>query len=243
MPHAYEYPRPALTVDCVLFGFDDPRNSGQAAETPELKVLLIQRGVEPFEGRWALPGGFVRMDESLEDAARRELREETGLTDVYLEQLYTFGDVRRDPRGRVVSVAYYALVKLAGRGSAGALRAATDARDAAWFAVADTPRLAFDHDRILAAAHARLRGKVRYQPIGFELLPPKFTLRQLQTLYETVLDRPLDKRNFRKKVLSLGVLEELDEIEQDVAHRAARLYRFDKNKYDRLTKKGFNFEI
>ena len=153
-----------------------------------------------------------------------------------------------NPRGRVVSVAYYALVKLASAsgseaGGVGRLKADTDARDAAWFAITDTPRLAFDHDKILAAAHARLRGKVRYQPIGFELLPPKFTLRQLQTLYETVLDRPLDKRNFRKKVLSLGVLEELDEIEQDVAHRAARLYRFDKSKYDRLTRKGFNFEI
>ena len=229
MPHTYEYPRPALTVDCVVFGLDEQ----------DLKVLLVRRGLPPFEGRWALPGGFVRMEETLDDAARRELREETGLKDVYLEQLYTFGDVRRDPRGRVVSVAYYALVNLADH----SVQAATDASDAAWFAATDLPRLAFDHDRILDAASQRLKGKVRYQPIGFELLPEKFTLSQLQRLYETVLERPLDKRNFRKKILSMGVLVETDEVQQDVAHRAARLYRFDEEKYRRLRKKGFNFEI
>ena len=229
MPHTYEYPRPALTVDCVVFGLDEQ----------DLKVLLVRRDLPPFEGRWALPGGFVRMDETLDDAARRELREETGLKDVYLEQLYTFGDVRRDPRGRVVSVAYYALVNLADH----RVQAATDASDAAWFAVSDLPRLAFDHDRILTAASERLKGKVRYQPIGFELLPQKFTLSQLQRLYETVLERTLDKRNFRKKILSMGVLVETDEVQQDVAHRAARLYRFDEDKYRRLRKKGFNFEI
>ena len=229
MPHTYEYPRPAVTVDCVVFGLDEQ----------DLKVLLVRRGLPPFEGRWALPGGFVRMEETLDDAARRELREETGLKDVYLEQLYTFGDVRRDPRGRVVSVAYYALVNLADH----SVQAATDASDAAWFAASDLPRLAFDHDRILDAASQRLKGKVRYQPIGFELLPEKFTLSQLQRLYETVLERPLDKRNFRKKILSMGVLVETDEVQQDVAHRAARLYRFDEEKYRRLRKKGFNFEI
>src|SRR6476659_283005 len=229
MSHTYEYPRPALTVDCVVFGLDEE----------DLKVLLVRRDPPPFEGRWALPGGFVRMDETLDEAARRELREETGLKDVYLEQLYTFGDVRRDPRGRVVSVAYYALVNLADH----RVQAATDARDAAWFAASDAPGLAFDHDRILEAASERLKGKVRYQPIGFELLPPKFTLSQLQRLYETVLERPLDKRNFRKKVLSMGLLVETDEVEQDVAHRAARLYRFDKRKYDQLEKQGFNFEL
>jgi 8-oxo-dGTP diphosphatase len=138
-----------------------------------------------------------------------------------------------------VTVAYYALVNLRDH----RVQAATDARNAAWFAVDDTAELAFDHARILRVALDRLRGKVRYQPIGFELLPPKFTLRQLQHLYETILDRPLDKRNFRKKILSMGILVELDEIETDVAHRAARLYRFDKARYDRLMKKGFNFEI
>jgi 8-oxo-dGTP diphosphatase len=225
----YDHPRAALTVDCVVFGIDEE----------DLKVLLIQRDVDPFQGRWALPGGFVHIDESLEDAARRELREETGLERVYLEQLYTFGDVGRDPRGRVVSVAYYALVKLGDH----RVRAATDAREAGWFAVWDTPSLAFDHDRILQTALSRLKGKVRYQPLGFELLPPKFTLSQLQRVYEKILERPLDKRNFRKKLLAMELLVELDEVEQDVAHRAARLYRFDRKKYQQLEKEGFNFEI
>jgi len=225
----YEHPRPALTVDCVVFGMDDE----------DLKVLLIQRDLDPFKGRWALPGGFVNMGESLDEAARRELQEETGLERVYLEQLYSFGDVDRDPRERVVSVAHYALVKLGDH----RVRAATDAREAAWFAVWDTPSLAFDHDRIVQMALGRLKSKVRYQPLGFELLPPKFTLSQLQRVYEKILERPLDKRNFRKKILAMELLVELDEVEQDVAHRAARLYRFDRRKYRELEKDGFNFEI
>jgi len=229
MPATYEYPRPALTVDVVVFALDDD----------DLKVMLIQRGLAPFAGQWALPGGFVRVDETLDAAARRELREETGLKDIYLEQLYTFGALGRDPRERVVTVAYYALVNLAGHD----VQASTDAHNAAWFPVNDLPTLAFDHDQILLAAYERLRGKVRYQPIGFELLPEKFTLRQLQHLYEVILDRELDKRNFRKKVLAMEIVRETSEIEQDVAHRAARLYRFDKRKYDRLTRRGFNFEI
>ncbi len=229
MSHSYEYPRPALTVDCAVFGLDEE----------DLKVLLIQRDIPPFEGRWALPGGFVRVEETLEEAAERELAEETGIRHVFLEQLYTFGAVDRDPRERVVTVAYYALVNLQEH----QVQATTDARSAAWFTLDDTPKLAFDHDRILQTAYERLKGKVRYQPIGFELLPEKFTLRQLQNLYERVLDRPLDKRNFRKKILGMELLEELDEVEQDVAHRAARLYRFDRKKYERLTKQGFNFEI
>jgi 8-oxo-dGTP diphosphatase len=230
MPHTYQHPRPAVTVDCVVLGFDTEG---------DLKVLLIQRDTEPFAGRWALPGGFVQLGETLDDAALRELREETGLRDVFLEQLYTFGALDRDPRERVISVAYYALVALDGR----ALDPTTDARSAAWFSLADLPSLAFDHEKILNTAVQRLKGKVRYQPIGFELLPAKFTLSQLQHVYETILERPLDKRNFRKKILSMGLLVELDEIQQDVAHRAARLYRFDESRYQRLLKKGFNFEI
>src|SRR4051812_46231932 len=229
MPHTYEFPRGALTVDCVVFGLDDE----------ELKVMLIQRGRAPFEGQWALPGGFVRLDETLEEAVRRELEEETGLSQIFLEQLYTFGAVDRDPRERVVSVAYYALVNLSDH----KVHAATDARDAAWFGVHDVPSLAFDHADILHMALERLRGKLRYQPIGFELLPKKFTLSELQHLYELVLERELDKRNFRKRVLAMDLLVETDEMERDVAHRAARLYRFDERKYRRLAEAGFNFEL
>jgi 8-oxo-dGTP diphosphatase len=229
MATTYEYPRPALTVDAVVFGMDDD----------ELKVLLIRRDLPPFEGKWALPGGFVRVQESLEEAVRRELLEEAGITQVFLEQLYTFGAVDRDPRERVVTVAYYALVKLSDH----RVKAATDARDAAWFAVSEASNLAFDHERILAVARERLQNKVRYQPIGFELLPAQFTLSQLQRLYETILETPLDKRNFRKKILAMDFLVALDEVEKDVAHRAARLYRFDRKKYQQLQKRGFNFEI
>jgi 8-oxo-dGTP diphosphatase len=229
MTATYEYPRPALTVDAVVFGLDEE----------DLKVLLIRRDLEPFRDKWALPGGFVRVEEPLEDAVRRELREETGIDRVFLEQLYTFGDPGRDPRERVVTVSYYALVKLSDH----RVKAATDARDAAWFAVSEASGLAFDHDRILAAALERLKGKVRYQPLGFELLPPQFTLSQLQRLYETVLEKPLDKRNFRKKILSMDFLVASDEVQKDVAHRAARLYRFDRKKYEQLQNRGFNFEI
>jgi len=229
MPYTYQYPHPAVTVDGVVFGYDEA----------DLKVLLIQRGEGPHRGKWALPGGFVNMDESLEAAARRELEEETGVTRLYLEQLYTFGEPKRDPRERVISVAYYALVKLADH----AVRAASDARNVAWFPVADLPNLAFDHEEILEVALRRLKGKIRYEPVGFELLPEKFPLSDLQRLYETILEQPLDKRNFRKKILGMGLLADTEEIQQDVAHRAARLYRFDEAAYRRLKKDGFNFEL
>ena len=229
MPHRYDHPRAALTVDAVVFGVDDEG----------LKVLLIQRDQEPFRGRWALPGGFVRVEEELEEAVRRELREETGLDRVHLEQLCTIGTVGRDPRERVVTVAYYALVRLSDH----RVQAATDACDAAWFAIEDLPRLAFDHDAIVVRAVERLRGRVRWQPMGFELLPAKFSLGALQRLYEIVLDRPLDKRNFRKKALALGILQDLNEVQRDVAHRAARLYRFDERAYRRRQREGFSFEL
>ncbi len=229
MPYTYKYPRAALTVDAVVFGLDED----------ELKLLLIQRNADPFEGCWALPGGFVELDETLDEAARRELAEETGITKLYLEQLYTFGGVDRDPRERVVTIAYYALVNLSDH----QIRAASDARSAAWFAVADLPSLAFDHDDVVRVATERLRGKVRYEPIGFELLPRKFTLSELQKLYEIVLERPLDKRNFRKKILGMDLLSETNEVQRGVAHRAARLFRFDEKRYRKLKKKGFNFEI
>ncbi len=231
MPHTYEYPRPNLTIDCVVFGLD--------IEESDLKVMLIQRDIPPFEGRWALPGGFVRINETLEETALRELREETGIEKVFLEQLFSFGEVNRDPRERVVTVAYYALVNL----NEHQIQATTDARKAAWFSVIDLPKLAFDHDRIVEVALKRLKGKVRYEPIGFELLPKKFSLSQLQKLYEIVLERPLDRRNLRKKILSMGLLIDLHEVQEDVSHRAARLYQFDEKKYRQLKRRGFNFEV
>lgn len=227
MSYTYKYPRPALTVDCVVF----------ATYEEGLRVLLIRRGEEPFAGDWALPGGFVRTEETTEEAARRELEEETGLKSAYLEQLYTFSRVDRDPRERVVSVAYYALVKPS------ALSAGSDARSAEWIDGTRLPPLAFDHDEILEVALTRLRAKIRYQPIGFELLPQKFTLGQLQRLYETILGRALDKRNFRRSFLRMGVLQALDEMEAGVAHRPSQLYRFDRAEYRRLLKQGFNFEV
>ncbi len=229
MSHSYEYPRPSVTVDCVLFGLDADR----------LQVLLIRRKSAPFKDRWALPGGFVDEGETLEDAARRELAEETGLSDIFLEQLYSFGDPGRDPRGWTISVAYYGLVSMRHHAPV----AASDASEAVWKDATSVRRLAFDHDKILGVALERLRGKVRYRPIGFELLPRKFTLSQLQRLYEVILERTLDKRNFRKKLLAMDLLVELDEKQRDVSHRAARLYRFDQRKYQRLEKAGFNFEL
>ncbi|MDJ0616231.1 MAG: NUDIX domain-containing protein [Calothrix sp. MO_192.B10] len=230
MSYSYKYPRAALTVDCVVFGLDEENT---------LKVMLIKRKLPPFAGKWALPGGFVRVEESVDAAAKRELKEETGIENVFLEQLYTFGEVERDPRERVVTVAYYALVNLQDYH----IHADTDASDAQWFAMDSLPPLAFDHSQILQVAIARLQGKLRYEPIGFELLPQKFTLSQLQKLYETVLGGTLDKRNFRKKILKMGLLVELDEMQTGVAHRAARLYQFDEQKYQQLKEKGFNFEI
>ena len=220
----YEYPRPALTVDCIIFGLDAQQ---------ELKVMLIQRDIPPFKGQWAIPGGFVRIEETLEEAALRELQEETGIHHIFLEQLYTFGDLGRDPRDRTVTVAYYALINLVEQ----KIQASTDARAAEWFAISNIPQLAFDHNQILQIAIARLRSKIRYEPIGFELLPQNFSLSQLQRLYETVLDRPLDKRNFRKKILGMDLLIDTGKVEHNVAHRAAKLYQFDENKYLQLKQK------
>lgn len=229
MSFTYEYARPALTTDCVVFGLDEE----------DLKILLIQRALPPFENEWALPGGFIRVGEDINTCARRGLEEETGLKNVYLEQLATIGTPDRDPREHVVTIAYFALVNLIDHPPT----AATDARNAAWFSFDDLPPLAFDHEKILKLARERLRGKVRYQPIGFELLPKKFTLTQLQHLYELILEEPLDKRNFRKKVIKLGILAETNEVEKDVARRAARLYRFDRSRYRKLQKQGINFEL
>ena len=191
----------------------------------DLQVLLIRRKQAPFAGHWALPGGFVEMNESLEDAAARELKEEVGVERVYLEQLYTFGEPKRDPRGRVISVAYFALIDAEGQ----RIVAASDAADAAWHSVFQPPRLAFDHRKVLDYAVSRLRNKLEWTTVGYELLPKRFTLSELQRVYEIILQRPIDQRNFRKKVLAQGQLRELDETRADGAHRPAKLYSFRKS--------------
>ncbi len=224
---AYQYPHPAVTTDCLVFGLD----------ARDLTVLLIQRDLDPYAGAWALPGGFVRIDEDLESAARRELEEETGVRDLYLEQLAAFGAPERDPRERVITIAYLAIVNLFEHPVA----AATDARSAGWFALDELPRLAFDHEQILEAALGRLRAKLRDEPIAFEFLPEKFTLRQVQSLYEAILGEPLDKRNFRKKLHATGLIVPTDEVEMDVAHRAAQLHRFDRERYDALRAEGYRW--
>ncbi len=224
-----KYPRPSVTVDLVVFGYQNRK----------LSLLLIERGLPPFKGMWALPGGFVRENESVDEAARRELLEESGLGDVYLEQLYTFGDPKRDPRGRVISVSYYALVKPENH----RLLANTDAVKARWFSVDELPPVAFDHQDIIALAHRRLRGKIRYEPIGFELLPKLFTLTQLQDIYETILGEELDKRNFRKKILSFEILKETDRKVESVPYRAPALYRFEEVKYRKLVRDGLRFDL
>lgn len=205
------YDRPSVTVDLVIF----------TLLQKALHVLLVKRRQQPFAGMWALPGGFVRMDESLEDAARRELREESGVEDVYLEQLYTFGAPRRDPRTRVITVAYFALA----RAERQRLRAATDTTAVNWFPAYEPPALAFDHRQILDYAITRLRYKLEYTALAFELLPAEFTLTELQETYEHVLNERLDKRNFRRKVLQAEILEATSR-QRVGEHRPARLYCF-----------------
>lgn len=206
-----DYPRPSVTVDVIIFTLRDG----------DLQVLLIKRKHPPFEGMWAIPGGFVGIDESLQEAALRELEEETGVRDVYLEQLYTFGDPDRDPRGHVITVAYFALVPA----HAVRPRAGDDAAVARWWSVYDLPPLAFDHADILAYALQRLRYKLEYTAVGFELLPETFTLSELQAAYEVVLGETLDKRNFRRRILSARVIEETGEHRTGEG-RPAKLYRF-----------------
>lgn len=218
----------AVTVDAVVFALN---GSG-------LDVLLVRRGLAPFKDAWALPGGFVLDGEALDAAVRRELREETGQEEVFLEQLYTFGAPGRDPRGRIISVAYYALIRPEDR----TLQAGTDAAAARWFPAAKPPALAFDHAEILDCALQRLRGKLTYQPVGFHLLPPAFTLTRLQDLYETVLGHALDPRNFRKKMLASGILRDTGGKTPGPG-RPAILYQFDKARYDHLLTQGWHFGI
>jgi 8-oxo-dGTP diphosphatase len=206
------YDRPSVTVDVVIFCLIEQ----------ELCLLLIKRKNPPFAGKWAIPGGFVQINESLEAAASRELAEETGVTGVYLEQLYTFGDPDRDPRTRVITVAYFALLPAGGV----TLAAGDDASHAAWHRVADLPPLAFDHHQIIDYALTRLRYKLEYTAVGFHLLPYQFTLSELQQAYEIILGEALDKRNFRRKILAADILEPTGRQKKIGEGRPAKLYRY-----------------
>jgi 8-oxo-dGTP diphosphatase len=211
----------------VIFGFDGER----------LQVLLVERGIEPYKGKWAFPGGFLKMDEAAEEGALRELREETGLERAYIQQFHTFSDPHRDPRERVITIAYYALVKIQ------EVHGGDDAASARWFPLSEIPSLAFDHDYILRMATQRLREEIHFQPVGFELLSEKFTLKELQALYEAILGISFDRRNFAKKMLHLEILTELDETIWPTSKREARLYRFNPDKYEELKQKGFRLEF
>jgi 8-oxo-dGTP diphosphatase len=219
-----------LTVDAIIFGY--------VIEEKDLQILLIKRKYEPFKDMWALAGGYVKEDETLEEAVLRETAEETGLTEEpYLEQLYSYGDLNRDPRGRTVSIAYYGLINTK------ELNASTDALEAKWFSINELPKIAFDHDKMISDALTRLRNKITYQPIGFELLGEKFTIPQLHSLYQTILGKEFDRRNFIRKFKKFNILEDLDEKEKGVPNKPAKLFKFNKKKYQEKVEQGFYFEI
>lgn len=225
--YCYRYPHPAVTTDCVIFGFDGER----------LQVLLVERGIEPFKGRWAFPGGFIKMDETAEEGALRELKEETGMENAFIQQFHTFSNPLRDPRERVITIAFYALVRIQ------EVKGGDDAASARWFPLDEIPALAFDHDHMLRMATQRLRQEIHFHPIGFELLPEKFTLRELQSLYEAILGITFDRRNFAKKMLHLEILNELDETIWPTPKREAKLFSFNAGKYEELKRKGFRMEF
>ena len=225
--YCYEYPRPALTTDCVIFGFDGH----------QLKVLLIKRGIEPFKDHWAFPGGFLRMDETLEEGALRELNEETGLKAARIEQLKAFSAVDRDERGRVITVAFYALVKTT------EVMGGDDAAEAKWWSLSEIPMLAFDHSQILREAEKRLREVIHFQPVGFDLLPEVFTMPELQTLYEAILDVKFDRRNFARKMLTLELLDMADPQQERNGTRTPVRYRFNEQKYTEMKQRGFRLEF
>lgn len=218
-----------ISIDCVIFGF----NEGI------LEVLLVQHGEGDSKGEWGLPGGWIKKDESIDNAANRLLEELTGLDNVFLEQLKVFGDPNRVSFRRVLTIGYYALIKR----EEDKLKASLVLTDAKWFKIKNIPNLIFDHNQIIDYSLKHLRNRVRQAPIGFNLLPEKFTLLQLMKLYEEILDREMDKSNFRRKILHMKLLKPLDERQKDVSHRAAKLYQFDQEIYDILTQKGFNFEF
>ncbi len=230
MPFREDFLISAFSVDPVIFGFDKGT----------LKILLIKRNEDPFQSNWALPGELVFPNEDLDDAPLRVLKEATGLTDVFLEQVQAFGKVDRHPLGRVLTIAYYSLVNIH---KVKPPKAAAFAEKVEWIDVDKIRELAFDHSEIVKACLKQLRLNLRIHPIGFELLPEKFTLTELQSLYEAVLQKQLDKRNFRKKILSMGILKDIKEYQKGVAHRPAKLYTFDAEKYELSVKEGFSFEM
>lgn len=215
-----------VAVDCIIFGFDGK----------QLKALLIKRGFQPEKGKWSLMGGFVGKNENADEAAARVLYNLTGMKNVYMEQLYAFSDVKRDTAGRVISIAYFALINIGDYSEQ--LQAKHKAK---WFLFKRVPPLIFDHRKMLMKARERLREKVVAHPVGFELLPRRFTLPQLQSLYEAIYDTALDKRNFTKKILSLGVLNKLDEKEKESSRKGAYYYVFDSRKYRKLQSSGLKF--
>ena len=225
--YTYPFPRPSVTTDCVIFGYDGK----------DLKLLLVERGIPPFKGMWALPGGYLQMDEDAIDGAKRELFEETGLRDAYIEQFRTFSAVDRDPRGRVITIAHLALVRIS------EVKGGDDAAKARWFPLKDVPQLAFDHDMILREAMKALRQKIHFEPVGFELLPEVFTMPQLQHLYESILDVRFDRRNFASKMLHLGILEDTGDRPAGAPSRVPATYRFNKDRYDALKSKGYRLEF
>lgn len=226
--YSYKYPHPSITTDCVVFGYDVKEG---------LSLLLIERKAEPFKGRWAFPGGFMHIDEDAETCARRELQEETALTAAVLEQLGCYSDVNRDPRERVVTIAYYGIIKKS------KVVGGDDAKDAKWFPLNEIPTLAFDHDRILRDAINKLKEKIHFEPIGFELLPDVFTMPQLQELYESILNVKFDRRNFANKILKLGLLEEFGERPKNQGTRIPIKYTFNKENYNKLKSSGFRLEF
>ena len=225
--YCYKYPHPALTTDCVIFGFDGR----------ELQVLLIERGIEPFKGKWAFPRGFLKMDETAREGALRELKEETGLENAYIEQFNTYSDPWLEPRERVITIAHYALVLIQ------EVKGGDDAAKALWVPIDKVPQLAFDHDKILRDAMRKLRERIHFEPIGFELLPEKFTMKELQILYESILGVKFDRRNFAKKMMHYELLNQLDETVRPTAKRDALLYSFNKENYELFKKKGFQLEF
>lgn len=219
----------ALSIDCLIFGF----------KKGELDILLVQHGEGISKGKWALPGGWIQYDESVDESAYRLLKDLTGLSRIYLEQLKVFGEVDRYPQKRVITIAYFAMVKPDDY----ELHAGFTAADAKWFKISEVPRLPYDHDKILRYGLKHLKHKVKHEPIGFNLLPKKFTLHQLQEVYEAVLGHKVDKPNFRRKLFNMNLLVACKEKQKDVSHRAANLYRFDKKIYNKLKEKGFVFEL